>query len=221
MTWTLAILCGGQSRRLGTDKGLYRPRGEGEPLVVRMLRALGADASDRIVVVRDAAQRELYQDKLRDLSLRIRIVTDEDLDPTAPRAAIVGVRTALAAAWGDPVFILPVDQVGAKRAHVDALLACLDRDDRYGDFLTTKGQRSAAFYDALDRPLPFPSVWERGLEPALVGAIASEALSVKGALAAVNALPAAHPAEIPMDSLLVASNTQAELDALDAAGSLP
>jgi molybdopterin-guanine dinucleotide biosynthesis protein A len=91
---TVAIQAGGQSRRMGRDKGLVLL--QGRPLIRHLLDRV-ADLGDEIVVTTN--QPEAYA------FLGVRLASDE-----APGAgALNGLRTALSAAHGDKVLVLACD----------------------------------------------------------------------------------------------------------------
>ena len=124
---TLAILCGGQSRRLGTDKGLYAPLGD-EALVTRALRLLGAPFKEILVVVRSSEQRKIYQKFFLQhgatAGRQIRLVHDEleNHATVLPQAALTGINTALLAATMPQVLAVPVDQLGVRILHLNRIL---------------------------------------------------------------------------------------------------
>src|SRR5205085_11765088 len=91
---SLAVLCGGRSARLGSDKGLYQPLGD-EALVARAVRLWGELSSDVLIVVRDQEQANVYESSLSRLLTdpefrSVRIVTDAATSTT--HAALNGVR---------------------------------------------------------------------------------------------------------------------------------
>lgn len=174
---TLAILCGGQSARLGTDKGLYQPLGD-EPLLARAVRILGASCKQILLVTRDAAQRAAYESVLPrylsdDERQKIAVVADDESGTRRPQATISGLLTAIACAREDKVLVVPVDQVGVRPLHIGRLLQAHAQADPL---------RPAAFASD-DGFLPYPSVWRRAHGERLSALVQAGALSVRGALA--------------------------------------
>ena len=95
---TIAILCGGRSARLGTDKGLYSPLGD-EPLVARAVRLFSPFAREVLIVVRDDVQAATYlaslKQNLAGFELQcVRVVTDSMDQSAAPQAALSGITRA-------------------------------------------------------------------------------------------------------------------------------
>jgi molybdopterin-guanine dinucleotide biosynthesis protein A len=91
---TVAIQAGGQSRRMGRDKGLVLLRGR--PLIRHMLDRV-ADLGDEIVITTNHPEAYAF--------LGVRLASDES--PGA--GALNGLRTALNAAHGDEVLVLACD----------------------------------------------------------------------------------------------------------------
>ena len=150
---SLIILSGGQSLRLGTDKGLYRPLGE-ESLINRGIN-LWHDLFDEIlVVVRDEEQAQDY--RLEMLSLppttlnKVRVVYDTMTHGPAARAAMVGMLTGLTQAKNSITCVLPVDQLGVRKLHLKNLI----------EAATDHPLRPSAFFSE-DQYFVFPSIWPK------------------------------------------------------------
>ena len=176
---TLAILCGGLSTRLGSDKGLYEPLGD-EPLVARAVRLLGSRYAEVLVVVRDAEQAARYEQALaRHLDAAaacVRIVHDDELARSPVHAALTGVATALARASEKHVLVLPVDQVGVRERHLEHLWA-----------VGATASTPTAFALAENQILPFPSLWPRAAVTRIEARLSTGTLSVRDALRTLEA----------------------------------
>jgi cyclic pyranopterin phosphate synthase len=160
---TLAILCGGKSSRLGTDKGLYAPLGD-ETLVARQIRLLGKHFSEILVIVRDPEQKQLYLSEAAKFPPHAKLVADTDRPGRLNDAAITGIETALLLATNPQTVVLPVDQVGVRPTHLRLLSSI------HHAFLDESG------------PLPFPSLWNQGDLEKLCTLTQSGSLGVRGAL---------------------------------------
>jgi len=191
---TLAILVGGQSSRLGTDKGLYRPLGD-ESLIRRTLRlwSSGSYIEEILVVTKDAEQAELYRSELRGLD--VRVIADES--PTS--AAAWGIVSALSAAKSPSVMCAAVDQVAVRPRHFRALLAA--RSDAHA--------RPVAFAEDADFE-PLPSLWPKAIGERLAANCAAGMLSIRSLLRECDA----HEVRAPQyaKELRANCNTRAELD---------
>lgn len=177
----LAILCGGKSRRFGTDKGLFAPLGD-ESLVARALRLLGEDFGEILIVVRDPEQECLYRTALEPhlqgageaLSQKVRLVHDSQVDLGSP-SALTGIATALATMTKAQAVIVPVDQVGVRSLHLKRLV-------RQGEGLT----HPVAFASTDETVLPFPSLWRVTHLPLIAARLKAQGLSVRATLADLN-----------------------------------
>ncbi len=143
-----AVLCGGESRRMGRDKALI-PVG-GTPMVVRVAEALWvAGARDVVGVGREPHALA-----------SCRLATMPDVRPGAGPAA--GIATALAWADGDEmVMVVGCDLVAPSPAAMGATLATLARHPTAAVAVPVSGGRTQ-WHHAAWRPSAAP-----GLEAAL------------------------------------------------------
>ena len=101
-----AILCGGRSRRMGTDKAMALLAGR--PLILHVATALNAAGCDAIAIGRTAAPGEL-------------VALPDDVPGSSGPAA--GLVTALRLAGDRPVFLAAADQPLLRPSTVRRLLA--------------------------------------------------------------------------------------------------
>lgn len=201
---SLAILCGGRSTRLGTDKGLYRPCGE-ESLVCRSCRILGASHNEILIIVKNEAQAGLYWAELEamlsdKITGPVRIVADSTLSSAKENAAISGVITALSSSVHPLVSVVAVDQVALRTYHLDKLRSAI----------SGRKELAATYYDINPAdPMPFPCVWRREAFSKLKPFAAEGMLSVKRALTRLKAV--CLPAHRYRSRLMVNGNTRAAL----------
>jgi len=196
----LALLCGGRSTRLGTDKGLFRPLAD-ESMVARALRLLGNQFTEILVVVKDEEQAQLYRRELsgHDLPGQSLLVVP---DQSATSAALSGIEAALGATKLQAIVVLPVDQVGVRARHLDDLIAGFSRSTA----------PAAAYLDtAASDILPFPSVWKKSSYERVAALREGGALSVKRALSELESCVVADPAS--MAQLRLNCNTLEEFRA--------
>ncbi len=121
---TLAIQAGGQSRRMGRDKGLVELGGR--PLIVHVLERLRSLADD-VLVTTNAPQDYAF--------LGVRLAPD----PVPGAGALHGLATALEAARGERVVVVACDMPFASSALMAHLLALAEEADvaiprRLGEF---------------------------------------------------------------------------------------
>jgi cyclic pyranopterin phosphate synthase len=178
---SLAILCGGKSRRFGTDKGFFAPLGD-ESLVARAIRLLGEDFGEILVVVRDPEQELLYRAALEPhlqwageaLNRKVRLVHDSQVELGSP-SALTGIATALATMTKSQAVIVPVDQVGVRSLHLKRLV-------NHGEGLTYP----VAFASNDQTVLPFPSLWRATHLPSVAARLTAQGLGVRATLADLN-----------------------------------
>lgn len=147
-SYSLALLCGGRSQRLGSDKGLYKPTGD-ETLARRAMRLFSPHFHSVHLIVRDEDQAALYREELHpDTWPNVKIVTDQSSGVYAEQCALSGVYTALRFCDREKLIVLPIDQTGVSVSHFLRLVRA------------SEGERSAHF-SLEDGPLPFPAIFSR------------------------------------------------------------
>ena len=104
---TVAIQAGGQSRRMGRDKGLVLLRGQ--PMIRHLLDRV-ADLGDEVLVTTNSPEDYAF--------LGVRLAPDEQ--PGA--GALNGLQTALLAARGDKVLVLGCDMPFVSRPLLSHLI---------------------------------------------------------------------------------------------------
>jgi molybdenum cofactor guanylyltransferase len=137
-----AILAGGQSRRMGTDKALLRPRPDGKGVLAIVIKAAGTVSDDVFVV---APRRPAYVD------LGCRLVPERALGA----GPLSGVEAALRAARHDRCLVLACDLplLSASLLHRLTTWPC-DRD-------ALVPLVPDPFIDGGFRPQPLVAVYER------------------------------------------------------------
>jgi len=104
------ILCGGQSRRMGQDKGLLKLNGT--PMIIHTLKIVEDIVDEIILVLRDQTQLDLYKKCVNNFenenpehNTRIKIVTDIEMD----EGPLFGLYTGLSYIKSEGSLILPCD----------------------------------------------------------------------------------------------------------------
>lgn len=104
------ILCGGQSRRMGQDKGLLNLNGT--PMIIHTLEIVMDIADEIILVLRDQKQLDLYKKSVNNLetlnhehNTHIKMVTDIEMD----QGPLFGLYTGLSYIKSEGSLLLPCD----------------------------------------------------------------------------------------------------------------
>jgi molybdopterin-guanine dinucleotide biosynthesis protein A len=142
---TIAVQAGGQSRRMRRDKALV-PLG-GRPMIEMLLRRVHGLAED-VLVTTNRPQDYAF--------LGVRLASD----PVPGAGALAGLRTALAAAWGETVLVLACDLPFVARPLLEHLLA------RAGEADVVIPRRAGEYE-------PLLAVYARSVLPAVDSALAS------------------------------------------------
>lgn len=141
-----AVLAGGASRRMGTDK--RRLVLDGETLLARAVRTAAAVSDDILIVV--AADRAVERRLLDGLPGRLVV------DRRRAAGPLAGVEAALAAARHPVVLVLPVDAPGLSPSLLRHLIG-----------RTLSSKNASGRLVAGDAPQPLPCVLWRSALPAL------------------------------------------------------
>lgn len=157
-----AVLCGGASSRMGRDKATLRYRGE--PLALRVARALGACFARVRLVGKAGALPELGLETI--------------VDRSPEHASLVGVHAALAACEASAVFVAACDlpDVDPRLALALAALAPTDGD---ADVIAPVGPRG---------PEPLLAIYRPRILPELERRIAAREFALHALLGAVKCL---------------------------------
>jgi molybdopterin-guanine dinucleotide biosynthesis protein A/rhodanese-related sulfurtransferase len=162
-----AVLCGGGSRRMGTDKATLAL--DGASMALRVARALHAAGVDEVLAVGGGPD---LAEALRGEG--VRLVAD-DLPGAGPLAAVV---TALRHAGGRPVLVVACDLLAPSP---DAMQACL------AELSATDAEVAVATTD--DRLQWVHAAWSPAALPALEAAVAEGQRAIHRAAGALRVEP--------------------------------
>lgn len=120
---SIIVLCGGQSRRMGRDKGSMILNGK--PMIIHVLETLTAVGDEIVVVLRNKNQVDDYKDffdKFGLNSTKLHIFTDilEDEGPLA------GILTGLEHISSDKALVVPCDSPFISRYFVNKMFQYSD-----------------------------------------------------------------------------------------------
>lgn len=111
------LLCGGQSRRMGQDKGSMNIHGK--PMIIHILSTLDDEIDEAIIVLNDKTRIAKYKEfiKPEDYSYRIKFVEDEIKN----KGPLSGILTGLKNIDGDYALVLPCDSPYITKNHIHTL----------------------------------------------------------------------------------------------------
>ena len=189
----VAILAGGQSRRMGSDKALLAL--EGRPLLTRIARAAQA-AGAGVVVVGRARDRDLALDDVQFVP-----------DALPGQGPLGGLHTALLHAAGDAVLLVACDMPNLTAAAFSWLFGIAE---------------GLALYDGLvvvheARPEPLFAIYTASCRPLVLRHLATRELSMRALIGAGRFARAVATPEVA--DALVNLNTPSELCSYRSAGS--
>ena len=156
------MLCGGASSRMGRDKAMLSYRGE--PLALRVARALGACFARVRLVGKAGALPELGLETI--------------VDRSPEHASLVGVQAALAACEASAVFVAACDLPDLD-PRLALALAALAPTDGPADVVAPLGPRG---------PEPLLAIWRPRILPEVERRIAAREFALHALLGAVNCL---------------------------------
>lgn len=97
------ILCGGQSKRMGRDKGSIALKGK--PMILHVMDTISDLADEIILVLRDEKQIKDYRELFKGNYNSLKIVTDKTKD----QGPLMGILTGLSNISSDYAQVLPCD----------------------------------------------------------------------------------------------------------------
>ena len=163
------ILCGGQSRRMGRDKGSMIINNK--PMIKHTLSTLNHQITEAIIVLNDKERIEKYSGFInpQDYSYKITIV--EDLIKN--KGPMPGIMTGLSHITGKYALVLPCDSPYVSEKYIRTIFNEID----------TKYQAIVPFHDKTDKlktSEPLHSVYSENIIPVIEDLIESNTLHIKG-----------------------------------------
>lgn len=116
------ILCGGQSRRMGQDKGSMNINNK--PMIIHVLDSLNTIIDEAIIVLNDENRIRKYKEFIdeNEYAFKIKFVEDEIKD----KGPLSGIRTGLENISSNYGLVLPCDSPFVTKKHVKNLFNEID-----------------------------------------------------------------------------------------------
>lgn len=111
------LLCGGQSRRMGQDKGSMNIHGK--PMIIHILTTLEDEIDEAVIVLNDKTRIKKYKKFIneKNFNYRIKFVEDEIKN----KGPLSGILTGLKNISGDYALVLPCDSPYITKNHITTL----------------------------------------------------------------------------------------------------
>ena len=163
------ILCGGQSRRMGRDKGSMIINDK--PMIKHILSTLNHEINEAIIVLNDQTRIGKYREFIdsQDYDYTITFVEDEIKN----KGPLPGIMTGLSNISGDYALILPCDSPYVTKKYITTIFSEID-----GDY-----QAIVPYHDnekKIKTSEPLHSIYNKNIIPIIENLIDSDVLHIKG-----------------------------------------
>ena len=163
------ILCGGQSRRMGQDKGSMII--QDKPMIKHILSTLNHHINEVVIVLNDKDRIEKYGEFInpQDYDYNLTICEDEIKN----KGPMPGIMTGLTHITGDYALILPCDSPYVSSKYIDTIFKEINDDH----------QAIVPYHDSenkLKTSEPLHSIYNRNLIPVIEDLLSQDILHIKG-----------------------------------------
>lgn len=170
------ILCGGQSRRMGQDKGSMIIRGK--PMIKHILSTLNHQIDEAIIVLNDSNRIARYGEFINpdDYSYRMEFAEDKIKN----KGPMPGIMTGLELISGDYALIMPCDSPYISKSYIETIFKEID-----------DGCQAVVPYHDEDNMLktsePLHSIYRRDVVGEIEKLISGDVLHIKGLIEKIDA----------------------------------
>lgn len=168
------ILCGGQSRRMGQDKGSMVI--QDKPMIKHILSTLNHEINEAIIVLNDGNRIVKYKQFIDPEDYDYTIVFAED--KIKNKGPLPGIMTGLSNISSDYALVLPCDSPYVTKNYINTIFS--EIDENY--------QAVVPYHDADDKiktSEPLHSVYNRNILPTIEDLIDEDVLHIKGLIAKI------------------------------------
>ena len=165
------ILCGGQSRRMGQDKGSMLI--DNKPMIKYILSTLNNEIDEAIIVLNDSERISKYSKFINphDYSYNVKFVEDRIKN----KGPISGILTGLENISGDYAIVFPCDSPYVTKNTIQTLFSEIDNTS----------QAIVPYHDEKDKlktSEPLHSVYKKNIIPVITDLISKDSLHIKGVI---------------------------------------
>ena len=163
------ILCGGQSRRMGRDKGSMII--QDKPMIKHVLSTLNHEINEAIIVLNNQDRIDKYRKFINpaDYTYTISFVEDKIKN----KGPMPGIMTGLSYIGGEYALILPCDSPYVSKNYITTIFNEIDKDY----------QAIVPYHDKqnkLKTSEPLHSIYNRNIIPVIEGLVKDDVLHIKG-----------------------------------------
>ena len=163
------ILCGGQSRRMGQDKGSMII--QDKPMIKHALSTLNHEINEVIIVLNDKERIGKYKQFINPDDYSYRITFVEDLIKN--KGPLPGILTGLENITGQYALVLPCDSPYVTKSYINTIFNEIDEE-----YLAIVPYHDGN--DKLKTSEPLHSVYSRNIIPEIECLISEDSLHIKG-----------------------------------------
>ncbi len=165
------ILCGGQSRRMGQDKGSMLINNK--PMIKYILSTLNNEIDEAIIVLNDSERISKYSKFInpQDYSYNVKFIEDKIKN----KGPISGILTGLENISGDYAIVFPCDSPYVTKNTIQTLFSEIDNTS----------QAIVPYHDDEDKlktSEPLHSIYNKNIIPVITDLISKDSLHIKGVI---------------------------------------
>ncbi|WP_407411010.1 molybdenum cofactor guanylyltransferase [Methanobrevibacter sp.] len=169
------ILCGGQSRRMGRDKGSMVI--QNKPMIKHILSTLNHEINEVVIVLNNRERIDRYSEFINptDYAYTITFVEDEIKN----KGPMPGIMTGLSHIKGEYALILPCDSPYVSKKYINTIFS--EIDERY--------QAVVPYHDEenkLKTSEPLHSIYDKRVIPVIENLVNEDVLHIKGLISKID-----------------------------------
>jgi molybdopterin-guanine dinucleotide biosynthesis protein A len=168
------ILCGGMSRRMGSDKGSMDLHGK--PMIIHIIETINPIADEIVLVLRDDDQLEVYKKIIDEHKLSnkydLKICTDIIKD----QGPLAGILTGLLQINSDKAMVIPCDSPFVTEQFINRMFELSEKSD-YDAFVPKWSDK---------RLEPLHSIYKKDIHPLIQKLLKNNTRDVKTLLTRLN-----------------------------------
>ena len=163
------VLCGGQSRRMGRDKGSMII--QNKPMIKHILSTLNHQINEVVIVLNDRTRIDRYCEFINPDDYAYTITFAED--KIKNKGPLPGIMTGLSQITGQYALVLPCDSPYVSKAYVETIFS--EIDDDYQAIVPCHDEN-----DRIKTSEPLHSIYNKNIVPQIEKLVDNDVLHIKG-----------------------------------------